>query len=332
MVVPLWLWLVTIVGLLVILALDIMIVDHRPHAFTVGEAARWVVFYCACAVVFGVGIWLVFGGRFAGEFFAGYLTEYSLSVDNLFVFMVIMSSFRVPLVHQHRVLLIGVLIALAFRGGLIGVGSAVISAFGSVFYLFGAFLLYTAYRMIRSMNDEPDSFKENAVIRTLRKVAPVSADYHDGRSFVRIEGRRMITPMFVVIVAIGTTDLLFALDSIPAVFGLTQQAYLVFTVNVFALMGLRQLYFLIGGLLRKLHYLPIGLGVLLGYVGIKLILEVLHDDWQPFEHGRQSVPVWVPGTGMSLLVIVAVLALTMVASLVRARLVRRGQPTGRTQG
>lgn len=329
--VPLWLWLATIIGLLAVLAFDIVIVDHKPHAVTVGEAARWVAFYVAGAVVFGVGVWAAYGSRYAGEFFAGYLTEYSLSVDNLFVFMVIMTSFRVPLIHQHRVLLIGVLIALVLRGGLIIAGSAVISAFGAVFYLFGAFLLYTAYQLIRTMNDEPDEFHENLVIRLLRKIAPVSTDYHDHRSFVKVSGRRMITPMFVVIVAIGTTDLLFALDSIPAVFGLTRQSYLVFTVNIFALMGLRQLYFLIGGLLRKMHYLPIGLAVLLGYVGVKLILEVLHDDWQPFEPGRQSVPVWVPGPGFSLLVIAIVLGVTVVASVVRARVLPEA-PVGRTRG
>ena len=330
--VPLWLWLATMVGLLAVLAIDVSIVDHKPHAVTVGEAARWVVFYVACAVAFGLGIWAVYGGDYAGEFFAGYLTEYSLSVDNLFVFLVIMTSFRVPVIHQHRVLLIGVLIALFLRGGLILAGSAVISAFGAVFYLFGAFLIYTAYQMIRTMHDEPDEFHENLAIRLLRKVVPVSKEYHDHHSFIKVRNRRMITPMFVVIVAIGTTDLVFALDSIPAVFGLTQEAYLVFTVNIFALMGLRQLYFLIGGLLRKLYYLPIGLAVLLSYVGVKLILEVLHDDWQPFEPGEQSIPVWVPGSGVSLLVIAAVLGLTVVASLVRSRVLRRQAPAGRTQG
>ena len=330
--VPLWLWLATIIGLVAVLAFDIAIVDHKPHAVTVGEAARWVVFYVACAVAFGLGIWAVYGGHYAGEFFAGYLTEYSLSVDNLFVFLVIMTSFRVPVIHQHRVLLIGVLIALVFRAGLIIAGSAVISAFGAVFYLFGAFLIYTAYQMIRTMNDEPDEFHENLAIRLLRKVAPVSKDYHDHHSFIKVNGRRTLTPMFVVIVAIGTTDLLFALDSIPAVFGLTKQSYLVFTVNVFALMGLRQLYFLIGGLLRRLYYLPIGLAVLLSYVGVKLILEVLHDDWQPFEVGDQSIPVWVPGPGFSLLVIAGVLGVTILASLVRARVLSQRSIASRTQG
>jgi tellurite resistance protein TerC len=331
--VPVWLWLATIVGLLVILALDLTIVDHHPHEVTVGEAARWVGFYCGCAVVFGFGIWLAFGGRYAGEFFAGYLTEYSLSVDNLFVFLVIMTSFRVPVIHQHRVLLVGVLLALVLRGGLILAGAAVISAFGAVFYAFGAFLLYTAYRMIRSMKVEPGPYKENVLIRLLRKVAPVSPEYQDSKVFVRIDGRRMITPMLVVILAIGTTDLLFALDSIPAVFGLTKQSYLVFTVNVFALMGLRQLYFLIGGLLRRLHYLPVGLAVVLTYVGVKLILEVLHDDWQPFRGGRQSVPVPVPGPAVSLGVIAVVLAATVGASMLRARVKRRRDlAADRTQG
>jgi tellurite resistance protein TerC len=313
-----WLWLATAGCLLALLALDLVLAGRQPHQVTVGEAARWVVFYCACAVAFGVVISLTQGSRYAGEFFSGYLTEYSLSVDNLFVFLVIMSAFRVPAIHQHRVLFIGIMIALALRGGLILLGSAVISAFGAVFYLFGAFLIYTAYRMLRTQ-DRPTQFEENHALRLLRRVMPVSEDYHGNKSFIRVAGRPTVTPMLVVIVAIGTTDLVFALDSIPAVFGLTQQSYLVFAVNVFALMGLRQLYFLIGGLLRKLVYLPIGLAVLLLFVGTKLIFQVLRDDWLPFERGRQSLPVPVPGPVMSLVVITVVLGLTVCASLLRVR-------------
>jgi tellurite resistance protein TerC len=262
-------------------------------------------------VVFGLLVWLLAGGAYAGEFFSGYLTEYSLSVDNLFVFLVIMSSFKVPVIHQHRVLLIGILIALVLRSVLIMAGSLVISKFFAIFYLFGAFLIFTAYRMARSYDKhDEDMYSENVVLRWLRKVVPVTKDYRGSRSFIRENGKRAVTPMLVVIVAIGTTDLLFALDSIPAVFGLTQQPFLVFAVNAFALMGLRQLYFLIGGLLSKLVYLPIGLAVLLMFIGAKLILEVLHTDSLPFVPGNQSLAVPVISTTVSLIVVVSVLLVT----------------------
>jgi tellurite resistance protein TerC len=318
--VPVWLWLVTIAGLLAVFAFDLFAVDHDPHRVTMAEAGRWVAGYVTCAVVFGLVVWLCSGAEYAGEFFSGYITEYSLSVDNLFVFLVIMTAFAVPVIHQHRALLVGILIALALRGVLIGLGAALISRFVAVFYLFGAFLIYTAYRLARTASgEEPGEYVENVVLRLLRRVVPVTRQYHGSRSFVRVEGRRMVTPMLVVIIAIGTTDLLFALDSIPAVFGLTREPYLVFSVNAFALLGLRQLYFLLGGLLRRLVYLRIGLSVLLVFIGAKLILEVLHEDWQPFAHGRQSIPVPVPGPGLSLLVVVGVLAVTVVASLIKVR-------------
>ena len=239
---------------------------------------------------------------FAGEFFSGYLTEYSLSVDNLFVFLVIMTAFKVPTIHQHRVLLIGIVIALVLRSVLIMAGSLVISKFFAIFYLFGAFLIFTAVAdgaQLRQTRGR-ELLGERCCCGWLRKVVPVTDDYRGSQSFVRENGKRSVTPMLVVIIAIGTTDLLFALDSIPAVFGLTQQPFLVFAVNAFALMGLRQLYFLIGGLLDKLVYLPIGLAVLLVFIGAKLILEVLHNDSLPFVPGAQGLPVPVFGTGVSL--------------------------------
>lgn len=319
--VPVWLWLATIVGLLVLVGIDLVVVDREPHEVTVGEAARWVTGYVACAVVFGLVVWWVAGGRYAGEFFSGYITEYSLSVDNLFVFLVIMTAFRVPVIHQHRVLLVGILIALLLRGVLIVAGAALISRFVAVFYLFGAFLIYTAYRMAKNGEDheEEDEYTENAALRLLRRAIPVTKEYHGSRSLVRVGGRRMVTPMLVVMIAIGTTDLLFALDSIPAVFGLTRESYLVFAVNAFALMGLRQLYFLLGGMLRRLVYLRFGLSVLLLFIGVKLILEVVHDDWQPFRAGAQTVPVPVPGPGLSLIIVVGVLVVTVVASMIKVR-------------
>jgi tellurite resistance protein TerC len=333
--VPVWLWIATVFGLLALVGADFLLVDHHPHRFSMGEAGRWVAGYVGCAIAFGLLVWLFAGGRFAGEFFSGYLTEYSLSVDNLFVFIVIMAAFKVPPIHQHRVLLVGILIALLLRGGLILAGAALISRFVSVFYLFGAFLIYTAIRIARTPDaDEEGEYEENAFVRLLCRVLPVAKKYYGSRSVVKVDGRRMITPMLVVMVAIGTTDLLFALDSIPAVFGLTRDSYLVFAVNAFALMGLRQLYFLIGGLIGRLVYLRFGLSVLLAFIGVKLILEVVHQDWQPFEAGNQAISsVPVPGPGMSLIIVVAVLVVTVVASLIRERHDRRqaNRQTGSTQ-
>ena len=317
--VPGWMWLATIGGLLVLLAIDLVIVDRKPHEVTIGEAARWVVFYVACAVVFGVGIWAFSGGEYAAQFFTGYITEYSLSIDNLFVFVIIMATFSVPTIHQHKVLLIGIVLALIMRGIFIALGSAVITRFSWVFYLFGAFLIYTAWRLASNDDDDDEEFKENLALRTVRRLLPVTDTYRGARSFIREHGKLMVTPMFIVMVAIGTTDLLFALDSIPAIFGLTKEPFLVFTANAFALMGLRQLYFLIGGLLDRLVYLSIGLAVILGFIGVKLILEAMHDNHLPFINDGQGLPVPTIGIELSLLVIVSVLAVTTAASLIKVR-------------
>jgi tellurite resistance protein TerC len=318
--VPAWLWLATIAGLVVLLAIDLFIVDRKPHEVTIGEAGRWVIFYIAVAVAFGLGIWFWAGGTFAGEYFAGYITEYSLSVDNLFIFLIIMTTFKVPAIHQHKVLLIGILMALVMRGVFIAVGAAVIAQFSWVFYLFGAFLIYTGYKLaFTNHDDEEEEYKENAATKIVRKIYPVADRYHDGKSFVKIDGKRFVTPMFIVIVAIGTTDLLFALDSIPAIFGLTKEPFLVFTANAFALMGLRQLYFLLGGLLNKLVYLSIGLSVILGFIGVKLILEALHTNSLPFLNGGEPLHVPTVGIELSLAVIIGVLVITTVASLVKVK-------------
>jgi tellurite resistance protein TerC len=320
MIVPVWLWIATVAGLIVLLAIDLVIVDRKPHEVTMGEAGRWVVFYVGCAVVFGLGLWLFVGSQPAGEFFAGYITEYSLSVDNLFIFLVVMTAFKVPAIHQHKVLLIGIVLALAMRSVFILLGAAVIANFSWVFYLFGAFLIYTAWTFLRTKHDDgEDEYKENAITRLARKFLPVTDQFHGARSFVKIDGKRLVTPMFIVMVAIGTADLLFAVDSIPAIFGLTKDAFLVFSANAFALMGLRQLYFLLGGLLSKLVYLPIGLAVILAFIGVKLVLEALHSNELPFINGGEEVGVWVPNIATSLGVIVAVLAVTTVASLAKTR-------------
>jgi tellurite resistance protein TerC len=309
--VPTWVWLATIVGLLLVLAFDLFLVDLHPHRVTVGEAARWVVFYLILAGIFGVGLHAVAGSEASTGFFAGYITEYSLSVDNLFVFVIIMSTFAVPVINQHKVLLFGILCALMLRGLFIAVGGAVIARFQWVFYLFGVFLLYTAWNLAFRKREEGEEFKENLAIRLARRVLPVTSGYHGSHTLVRIRGKMHVTPLLVVMIAIGTTDLLFALDSIPAIFGLTKEPYLVFTANAFALMGLRQLFFLLGGLLTRLIYLDKGLSIILGFIGVKLLFEAMHAthiDWAPHI-----------GTELSLIVIVGVLVITTTASLLKVR-------------
>jgi tellurite resistance protein TerC len=317
--VPTWVWLATIGALFGLLVIDLAIVDSRPHRISVREATRWVVFYVGCAALFGIGLWQTVGGRYAGEFFAGYITEYSLSVDNLFVFVVIMTTFAVPAIHQHKVLLFGILGALLLRGLFIAVGAAVIARFQWVFYGFGLFLLYTGARLAFAARPEEDGFRENRLLRLARRVLPITGEYHGAKVLVRLGGRRYVTPMLVVMIAIGTTDLLFALDSIPAIFGLTKEPFLVFTANAFALMGLRQLFFLLGGLLNRLVYLDKGLAIILGFIGVKLVLEAMDG----------SGLHWAPhiGIGVSLAVIVLVLVVTTILSLRRARLDRTAEET-----
>ncbi|GLW08370.1 tellurium resistance protein TerC [Microtetraspora sp. NBRC 13810] len=309
--VSLWAWGAVIGGLLLVLAFDLWIVDRgEPREFSMRQAGFWVGFYVTLAVLFGIGVWLVQDGHHAGQFFAGYLTEYSLSVDNLFVFYIIMSRFAVPRMYQHKVLLVGILIALVMRGVFIAVGAAALASFGWLFYVFGAFLLYTAVNIVRQHGQE-DDMEENALLRWARRALPTTPDYVGSKIFVRIDGRRLVTPMLIVMIAIGTTDLLFALDSIPAIFGLTQDAFIVFTANAFALMGLRQLYFLLGGLLQRLVYISYGLAFILGFIGVKLILEALHSSgfsWAP------EVPIPV-----SLGVIIITMIVTTVASLAKSR-------------
>ena len=272
--VTLAIWGLTILGLTALFVLDFVLVDSRPHVFGAKEASKWVIFYVALALSFGAFVWFYFGNEFGQQFLAGWITEYSLSVDNLFVFIVLMSSFAVPAELKHKVLLIGVAIAIALRAVLIVLGAAAIQRFAATFFVFALFLMYTAVSVWRSHDEEPDP-DGNALIRLVERMVPTSRTYEGSAYFTKIEGKRAITPMFLVILAVGTTDLLFALDSIPAVFGLTQEAYLVFAANAFALMGLRQLYFLLDGLLAKIIYLPKGLAVILGFISIKLFFEAL---------------------------------------------------------
>ncbi|MBI3688709.1 MAG: TerC/Alx family metal homeostasis membrane protein [Actinobacteria bacterium] len=307
--VPVWVWVVTVVGFVAVLVLDLLVVDRHPHEVTVWESARWVLFYIVLAVTFGFGVARLVSWRYAGEFFAGYITEYSLSVDNLFVFAVLMSALGVPRIHQHRVLLVGIGLALTLRGVFIALGAAAISRFEWIFYLFGAFLIWTAYRLAVGKTSGDQEYAESALLRAVRRVVPVADRYHGTKLVVKLDRRRFLTPMLIVMVAIGTTDLMFAVDSIPAVFGLTKQPYLVFTANAFALMGLRQLFFLLGGLLRRLVYLNQGLALVLGFIGAKLVSEALYGDGV----------MWAPriGIGASLAVVAGLLCVTTMASMVK---------------
>ncbi len=317
--VPLWVWLTTIAAFVVMLAVDLLVIGRRPHEPGLRESATWVLCYVTLAAAFGVGILLTHGGRYAGEFFAGWVTEYSLSVDNLFIFVIIMARFAVPRAYQQTVLFVGIVLALVLRGVFIALGAAAIARFSWVFYLFGAFLVYTAVQLLRHRGDDAE-YEENALLRAARRRLPVTDRYNGTRLTTLVEGRRMVTPMLVVMLAIGTTDLLFALDSIPAIFGLTKEPYLVFTANVFALMGLRQLYFLIGGLLNRLVYLSVGLSVVLGFIGVKLLLEALHTNAVPFLNGGRPVE-WAPAVpiSVSLAFIGLTLLVTTLASLARTR-------------
>jgi tellurite resistance protein TerC len=316
-----WVWIATLVALVAVLAVDLLIVGRRPHEPSMREAGSWVGFYVALALVFGVGVWLTAGGQYAAEFYTGWLTEYSLSVDNLFVFVIIMARFGVPRQYQQKVLLIGIVLALLMRGAFIAAGAALIAQFSWVFYIFGAFLVYTAITLFKQGENDGDDFKENVLIRWSKRAFPISSSFGDGKmTTVAAEtGKRLFTPMLIVMIAIGTTDLIFALDSIPAIFGITKEPYLVFTANVFALMGLRQLYFLLGGLLERLVYLNIGLAFVLAFIGVKLFLEALHTNTVAFINGGEGVhwapeiPIW-----LSLLVIIGTLGIATVASLVKS--------------
>jgi tellurite resistance protein TerC len=305
----------TLVVLTGLLLFDLALVARRPHVPSLRESGLWVAFYVVLALAFSGLLLGTAGPDRAGEFLAGWATEYSLSVDNLFVFVIIMSRFAVPRDNQQKVLLVGIILSLLLRGVCILLGAAAIEAFSWVFYLFGAFLVYTAVQLLRSHDQEDEGYHENVLIRRVRQVLPIS-DRYDG---ARLSTRRMLTPMVVVLLAIGSTDVLFALDSIPAIFGLTQDPFVVFTATLFALMGLRQLYFLLGGLLDRLVHLSKGLSVILAFIGVKLILEALHSNELHWVNGGDPVrwapvvPIW-----LSLSVIIGVLALTTVLSLVVA--------------
>ena len=315
-----WLWWVTVLVTTSVILVDLLVIGRRPHEPSVREVTRHLAVYVGLAVVFGLGVFAIAGPRYGGEFFAGWLTEYSLSVDNLFIFIIIMAKFAVPRALQQTALMVGIVVALVMRGIFIAVGAVAIERFSWVFYFFGAFLVWTAVKLAKEGAEDEDEFEENRLILWIERRFPATKEYHGAAVVIRQNGRLLVTPMLIVMLTIGTTDLLFALDSIPAIYGLTQEPYLVFTANVFARMGLRQLYFLIGGLLQRLIYLSKGLAFLLGFIGVKLVFHALHENEVPFINGGEPVD-WVPDIPiwLSLLVIVGTLAVTTFASLYAAR-------------
>ncbi|MEY4320432.1 MAG: hypothetical protein RLZZ471_373 [Actinomycetota bacterium] len=302
-----------------ILLTDVLLIFKRPHVPSAKESTLWVGFYAALALIFAALLGLNAGGTKATEFIAGWLTEYSLSLDNLFVFVIIMSRFKVPKKLQQEVLMVGIVMALILRGIFILLGAALIENFSWIFYIFGAFLLYTAYHQaFRGHEDEEES--ESKLIKLLRKRVHVVDEFDGMKIRTSVNGKRALTPLLLVFIAIAVTDVMFAFDSIPAIFGITTDAFIVFTANVFALMGLRQLYFLLGGLLDKLEYLKYGIAVILGFIGFKLVAHAMHVNELPFINGGKHI-YWAPeiSTETSLVVIVASIAISAIASLIKAR-------------
>jgi tellurite resistance protein TerC len=309
--------LISMAVLVLVIVADLLLVVARPHIPSNRESSLWVLFYAALATGFGVIIWQLFGWPRANEFFAGWLTEYSLSLDNLFVFLILMARFSVPKRLQQEVLMVGIVMALVLRGLFILVGAALVENFSFVFYVFGAFLLYTAWHQaFRTETDDEDS--ESKLIVWLRKRIQVSQDFDGIKLRTRVNGKKMFTPALVVFIAIAATDVMFAFDSIPAIFGITTDAFIVFTANVFALMGLRQLYFLLGSLVDKLHYLKYGIAFILAFIGVKLVLHAMHENELPFINGGKHIE-WAPdiSTEVSLYVIAGSIAVAAIASYVR---------------
>ncbi len=322
--VELWVWIVTIVALVGILTTDFVVQARKPHEPSLKESAIQVSIYVSLALLFAVVVGYVWGGQYAAEYLAGWVTEYSLSVDNLFVFLIIFTQFVVPRELRSQALLIGIAIALVLRFVFIILGAAFIENFSWAFYVFGAFLLFTAIKILRDFvggeDGELEKSGSSGLTGWIKRHIPTSDDFHGNKFFVTLQGKRHITPLLLVMIAIGFTDLLFALDSIPAVYGLTNEPYIVFVANVFALLGLRQLYFLLGGLMERLKYLGVGLSIILAWIGVKLVIHALHKNELPFINGGEKV-TFVPeiSTELSLGVIVLTLVVTTVWSLLATR-------------
>ncbi|GLJ59937.1 tellurium resistance protein TerC [Microbacterium barkeri] len=315
--IPVWFQVGSLVILTLILVADLLIILKRPHIPSTRESTLWVVFYVTLALIFAGALWFLGDAQHAGEFVAGWLTEYSLSIDNLFVFVLIMTQFSVPRRYQQEVLMVGIIIALVLRAAFILLGAALIENLSWIFYIFGAFLIFTAVRQALPEKHEADEQTESFIVRTLRRFVDISDEYDGAKLRTVVNGKKMLTPMIIVFVSIGVTDLMFAIDSIPAIYGITQEPFLVFAANIFALMGLRQLYFLLGDLLEKLKYLHYGVAFILAFIGVKLILHALHVNELPFINGGHHID-WVPeiNNWMSLGVIVGSMAVATIASLI----------------
>ena len=302
-------WFIVIGAILALIVVDLLTVSRKPHEVKFKEAATWSIFYIAVAIGFGVWVWQTSGSQFGTEYFAAYLVEKSLSVDNLFVFIIILAQFKVPSIYHQRVLMFGVLLALVLRGIFIAVGAAALAAFSFTFVIFGAILIWTGVGLFKHWDEDP-SPEDNALVKVIRKRIAMTDEFDGSKAFTKVNGKRIATPMFLVMIAIASTDLLFALDSIPATFGVTQEPFLVFAANAFALLGLRALYFLLKGLLDKLIYLSLGLSIILMFIGVKLIMTYLHEVW----YDVPKIPIVV-----SLSVIAAVLIISTIASLVKSK-------------
>jgi tellurite resistance protein TerC len=329
--IPLWFEVGSLIVLSLVLILDLLRVMWKPHVPSTKESALWVSFYVTLALVFAGAMFVFSGEKYGSEFLAGWVTEYSLSVDNLFVFVLIMASFAVPKRLQQEVLMVGILLAIVFRGIFILLGAALIASFSWIFYVFGAFLLVVAVQQLLS-GREDDVERENAIIRFLRSKIDMSNTYHGMKLRVVEDGKKKWTPVLIVFIAIGSADVVFAVDSIPAIYGITESPFIVFTANVFALMGLRQLYFLLGDLIDKLRYLHVGIAFILGFIGVKLVFHALHKNELPFINGGEHVD-WVPviGTWTSLAVIITAMAIAVLASLWDLRRQQPGSTEPATQ-
>lgn len=317
--VPLWIWALTIAVIAGFFIFDFVSHVRTPHEPTIKESAWWSAFYVGLALVFGAIVWLVWDAEHGLQYFTGYVTEKALSIDNLFVFAMIFTAFKIPRRYQQKVLLIGIVLALILRLIFILLGASVIAAWSDVFYIFAAFLIAMGVKTFidEARDAEPTDPKDMRVIKMVGKVIPLTDHYKRDRLWIKEGGKRWFTPLFMALIAIGFVDVIFALDSIPAIYGITSEAFLVFTTNAFSLMGLRQLYFLLDGLLDRLVYLPYGLGLILAFIGVKLLLHALHENNLPFINGGENVPVPEISTVGSLVVIVGILVLTVVASLIR---------------
>ena len=321
---PLWFEIGSLVVLTLVLLADLLIILKRPHIPSTKESTLWVVFYIVLALIFAMLMWNIAGPDYGQQFLLGWMTEYSLSIDNLFVFVLIMGQFAVPRKLQQEVLMVGIIIALVLRGAFILLGATLIENFSWIFYVFGAFLVYTAIRQALPEKLEDDEKQENAIVRFLRRFIDIS-DHYDGKKLrTVVNGKRFFTPLLLVFVAIGVTDLMFAIDSIPAIYGLTRSPFIVFTANIFALMGLRQLYFLLGDLLERLKYLHYGVAFILFFIGVKLFFHAMHENELPFINNGQHID-WAPeiNNWVSLAVIVLSMAVATVASLISSARTKR---------